>query len=72
MQAPLANSERTAQSVTPSKYLWHKQSLKRDYGDLTLQLNFVMKLYVFIISLLVFYKILPHQGHGLLTTSYPL
>lgn len=54
MQAPLANSERTAQSVTPSKYLWHKQSLKRDYGDLTLQLNFVMKLYVFIISLLVF------------------
>ena len=44
IQAPLANSESTAQSVTPSKYLWHKQSLRHDYSYLMLQLNFMIKL----------------------------
>lgn len=72
IQAPSANSESTVQSVTPSKYLWHKQSLKHDYSYLMLQLNFMIKLYVFIVSLLVFYKILSHKGLGLFEIRYPL
>lgn len=56
IQAPLANSESTVQSVTLSKYPWHKQSLKHDYSYLMLQLNFMIKLYIFIISLPVFIK----------------
>lgn len=48
--------EHCVQSVTPSKYLWHKQSLKLDYSYLMLQLNFMIKLYVFIFSLQVFIR----------------
>ena len=71
IQAPLANSKRTVQSVILSKYLWHKQWLKHDYSYLMLQLNLMMKLYVSCYLSASFYKIMSHTWLALLHIRYP-
>lgn len=72
IQAPLANSKSTVQSVILSKYLWHKQWLKHDYSYLMLQLNLMIKLYVFCYLPDSFYKIMSHTWLALLQIRYPL
>lgn len=70
--APLANSENAMQSVILSKYLWQKQWLTHDYSYLMLQLNFMIKLYVFCYLPDSFYKIMLHKWLALLEIRYPL
>lgn len=71
IQAPLANSKHTVQSVILSKYLWHKQWLKHDHSYLMLQLNLMIKLYVSYYLSASFYKIMSHTWLALLQIRYP-